>query len=75
MVLFLLPPLSSMTTKIYVTIGAIISVQIGYMATSWTPIFWNKEKSILALPLPIIVYSACAIVVHILLQNSNTTIC
>ncbi|CAF4000385.1 unnamed protein product, partial [Rotaria sordida] len=75
MVLFVLSPLSLMIDQIYVTIGAIISVQIGYMAMKWTPTFWNKNKSLPALPLPIIAYSAYAILIDTFMQNSNSDIC
>ncbi|CAF0994278.1 unnamed protein product [Rotaria sordida] len=54
------------------TIGAIISIRIGYMATNWTPIFWNKNKALPILPLPIIAY---AILIDTFMQNFNSDIC
>ncbi|CAF1373583.1 unnamed protein product [Rotaria sordida] len=75
MMLFVLSPLSLIIDQIYVAIGAIISVQIGYMAMKWTPTFWNKNKSLPALPLPIIAYSAYAILIDTFMQNSNSDIC
>ncbi|CAF0789846.1 unnamed protein product [Rotaria sordida] len=75
MMLFLLSPLALMINKICVAIGAIISIQIGYMATNWTRIFWNKNKALPALPLLIIAYSAYAILIDTFMQNSNSDIC
>jgi len=75
MVLFLLSPLLSMINQIYVAIGAIVSVQIGYMVMNWTSVFRNKNNILPALPLPIIFYSAYAILIDIFIQNSNSDIC
>ncbi len=75
MVLFVLPPLLPMTTKICVAIGGIISVQVGYMATIWIATFWNVENAVPALPLSVITYSIYAIFVDIFMQYSNLDIC
>lgn len=75
MVLFILSPSLSMINQIYVVIGVIASVQIGYMVTNWTSVFRNKNNIQPALPLPVIFYSAYAILIDIFVQNSNSDIC
>jgi hypothetical protein len=75
MVLFILSPLWSMINQIYVAIGAIVSVQIGYMVMNWTSVFRNENNIIPALPLPVIFYSAYSILIDIFTQNSNSDIC
>ncbi len=75
MVLFVLPPLLPITTKICVAIGCIISVQVGYMVTIWIAAFWNVETPVPALPLPVIIYSIYTILVDIFIQYSNLDIC
>jgi hypothetical protein len=75
MVLFILSPLLSMINQIYVAIGAIVSVQIGYMVMNWTSVFRNKNNILPAIPLPVIFYSAYAILIDIFTQNSNSDIC
>lgn len=75
MVLFVLPPLLPMATKICVAIGGIISVQVGYMATIWIASFGNVEGDKPALPLPVITYSIYAIFVDIFMQYLNLDIC
>ena len=74
-ILFILSPLSLTINQIYVSIGAIVSVQIGYMLTNWTSIFRNKNNILPALPLAVIFYSAYAILIDIFTQNSNSDIC
>ncbi len=75
MVLFILSPLLSMINQIYVAIGAIVSVQIGYMVMNWISVFRNKNNILPAIPLPVIFYSAYAILIDIFTQNSNSDIC
>ncbi len=75
MVLFVLPPLLPITTKICVAIGCIISVQVGYIVTIWIAAFWNVETPVPALPLPVIIYSIYTILVDIFIQYSNLDIC
>jgi hypothetical protein len=75
MVLFILSPLLSMINQIYVAIGAIVSVQIGYMVMNWTSVFRNKNNILPAIPLPVIFYSAYAILIDVFTQNSNSDIC
>jgi hypothetical protein len=64
-VLFILSPLLSMINQIYVAIGAIVSVQIGYMVMNWTSVFRNKNNILPAIPLPVIFYSAYAILIDV----------
>jgi hypothetical protein len=75
MVLLVLPPLLPMTTKIYVAIGGIISVQVGFMATIWIATCWNVLSAVPAVPLPVITCSIYTILVDIFMQYSNTAIC
>jgi hypothetical protein len=75
MLLFLLQPPLPMTTKIYMAIGVIISVEVGYMATIWISIFRNVENAAPGLPLPVITYSIYTILVDIFMQYSNLDIC
>ena len=75
MVLFILSPSLSMTNQIYMTIGTIVSVQIGYMTMNWTSIFRNKNNIQPALPLPIMFYSTYAILIDIFTHNFHPDIC
>jgi hypothetical protein len=75
MLLFVLPPLLPMTTKIFVAVGGIISVQVGYMATIWIAAIWRVKNGTPALPLPVITYSIYAILVDIFMNYSNLDIC
>jgi len=75
MLLFILPPLLPMSAKIWVAIGGIISLQVGYVATIWIASFWNLKKIVPALPLPVITYSIYAFLVDIFMQYSNLDIC
>jgi len=68
MLLFILPPLLPMSAKIWVAIGGIISLQVGYVATNWIASFWDLKKIVPALSLPVITYSIYAFLVDIFMQ-------
>jgi len=53
MLLSVLPPLSSMTMKVCITIGYIVAIQIGQEGTALLRYFW-KQSIQPALPLPIV---------------------
>jgi hypothetical protein len=63
MLLLILSPVSSMTTKIYITIGHIIAIQIGQEATDRLGRFYNQCLQP-ALPLPVIFFSLYAILLN-----------
>jgi hypothetical protein len=63
MLLLILSPVSSMTTKIYITIGHIIAIQIGQEATDRLGRFYNQYLQP-ALPLPVIFFSLYAILLN-----------
>jgi hypothetical protein len=75
MVLFVLPPLASVTTQIYIGIGCIIFIQIGYMLTNWIAILWNQTEIRPATSLPVVTVSTYTILLHIFMQHLNTDLC
>jgi hypothetical protein len=75
MVLFILPPLSSIETKICIGIGCIIFIQIDYMLTIWMDLFKNQLNSKPALPLPIVAFSLYAILLNIFVEDLNSNLC
>ncbi|CAF1072782.1 unnamed protein product [Rotaria magnacalcarata] len=67
MLLLILPPLSSMRTKVYITIGHIIAVQIGQELTNqveWMHNQWVQP----GVPLPVIVVSFYAILLNTFIE-------
>jgi hypothetical protein len=56
LILFALPSSSSMIIKICVTLGSIVSVQIGCLLTCWLRLL-TKTHSVPGVPLPVITVS------------------
>jgi len=74
LLLLVLSPLSSMTTKILVTFGCIVSVQIGYVGTR---VLFNrlwKNITVPALPLPLIAFSIYFLIVGIVTTRPSQCI-
>ena len=66
LLLLVLSPFSSMTTKILVTFGCIVSVQVGYVGTKVLfGILW-KTAPMPSLPLPIITFSIYFLILSII---------
>ena len=70
LLLIVLPTSSSMSTQIWVTLGCIICIDIGYILTEWLQLIW-KEEGFPGLPLPVIVASAYILFLDILMMNSS----
>lgn len=64
MLLLILPPLSSLKTKLYITIGYIIAVQVGQEISDQIGLIYNQYVQP-ALPLPVIVVSLYTILLNI----------
>jgi len=75
MVLFILPPLSSIEMKICIGIGCIIFIQIGYIITIRTSIYAKGNLFIPALPLPVIAFSAYMILLNVFREDLNSNLC
>jgi len=67
MLLFVLPPMSSMTTKICIVIGHIIAVQIGREATDRIAIL-SKNSTQPAVPLPVVTVSLYFIFLNTIIE-------
>ncbi|CAF3351740.1 unnamed protein product [Rotaria socialis] len=67
MLLLILPPVSSMATKVYVAIGHIIAIQIGQKRTSRFGCSFNQYL-LSALPLPVFFSSLYAILLNAFVQ-------
>ena len=63
-------PLWPTTTKLYVFIGCVITIQIGFFITKIVQRYW-QESTMPYLPVPIITFSAYAIIVDYLMYNTN----
>ncbi len=78
MVLFILPPLSSTEMKIWIGIGCIIFIEIGYIVTiSIGPSvkLWGETKFEPALPFPIIAFSTYFILINVFIGDSESNLC
>jgi hypothetical protein len=76
MLLSISPPLSSMTTKVFITVGYIISVQIGNKGTIRLGRLCN-QKNIPGVPLPVIFVSMYAFILDMFREcctSDDTTI-
>lgn len=67
MFLSILPPLSSIITKIFVTIGYIIAVQIGYEATRQFDRLYGRS-GFPGVPLPVIMISIYAVILDVFIE-------
>ena len=63
-------PLWPTTTKLYVFIGCVITIQIGYFITKVVQNYW-QETTMPGLPIPIITFSAYAIIVDYLMYSTS----
>jgi hypothetical protein len=70
MLLSILPPLSSMTTKVLVTVGYIISVQIGNEGIIRLGRLYN-QKNIPGVPLPVVFVSMYAFILDMFTECCN----
>jgi hypothetical protein len=76
LLLWILPPLSSITIQMLVLFGLTVHVQIGIMLTDWIGSRW-KEYRRPALPLPVIFISTYALIVDFIIKSldaANVTI-
>ncbi len=62
LLLWLLPPLSSITIQFCILLGFTINIQISLWLTAWTGSIW-KENPMPALPLPLILICTYAMIV------------
>jgi hypothetical protein len=74
MVLFVLSPLLSIEMKIYVGIGCMIFIQIGYVAGTLLAKFYEIIV-IPAVPLPVIMFSAYMILLNVFMEDLNSNLC
>ncbi len=70
MVLFILLPVWSMTTKILVVFGCIISIQIGLCGSLYIRELLGLG-GVPALPLPVITFSIYAMIINVIMKNTN----
>jgi hypothetical protein len=70
----ILPPLSSIEMKIYIGIGCIIFIKIGYIITIRTSIYAKENLFIPALPLPV-AFSAYIILLNVVREDLNSNLC
>jgi hypothetical protein len=70
MVLFIQLPLWSMTTKILVVFGCIISIQIGQCGTICIRQLW-RLVGVPGLPLPVIIFSVYAMIINVIMKYTN----
>ena len=72
MVLLALPPLpsSSTTTQLWITVGSMISIAIGYSATIW--LRWTYQISRTpGVPLPVMTYTAYVLLLDVIRDNPS----
>ncbi len=67
MLLSILPPLSSIITNMFVTIGYIIAVQIGCEATRWID-YYGDRLGLPGVPLPVVIVSTYALILDIFIE-------
>lgn len=75
MILFIISPLPPIEIKIYIAIGAIIFIQIGYIVTIWKGSYWSEIKTRPVLQLPVIAFSAYTILLDVFMKDLNTNLC
>jgi hypothetical protein len=68
LLLWVLPPLPSMTIQLCVLFGFLIIIQIALMITDWIASVW-EESGMPGIPLPVILVSTYAIIVDFITQN------
>jgi hypothetical protein len=72
MILFLLQPEWSITTKIFVVIGCIISIQVGKCGTSRLIQIWQLSHAPApALPFPVVTFSLYTIILNVIIYSIN----
>jgi hypothetical protein len=70
LLLTILPELSSMSTQIWLTLGCIICIGIGYILSGWLASTW-KEIGFPGVPLPVIVVSIYVLFLDIIMENPS----
>ncbi len=70
MVLFILQPQWSITIKIFVVIGCIISIQVGKCGTSRLIQIWQLRGAP-ALPFPVVTFSLYTIILDVIIYSIN----
>jgi len=70
MVLFILRPIWSLTTKILVTFGCIISIHVGQYGTLYIRRL-SQRIGVPALPLPVITFSMYTIILNVIIKYTN----
>jgi hypothetical protein len=70
MILFILQPQWSITTKIFVVIGCIINIQVSEYGTSYLIQSWQLSGGP-ALPFPVIIYSLYIIILNVIIYAIN----
>jgi hypothetical protein len=71
LLLWLLPPLLSITIQLCLLIAFIINIQIGFMVTDWIGSLW-KENLMPTVPLRVILISGCSIILQFIVQSFHT---
>ncbi len=68
LLLWVLPPLSSMTIQLCVLFGFLIIIQIAVQTTRWIGSLWN-ENGMPGIPVSVVLVSTYAIIVDFIIQN------
>jgi hypothetical protein len=68
LVVLALPPSSSIITKMCLTFGSIISVQVGSLLTDWLSSLVNKQP-VPGVPLPVITVSTYLLILNIIIPE------
>jgi hypothetical protein len=75
MILFILPPLSSIEMKICIGIGCLIFIQIAYIIAVSTGIFSNETLYKPAASLPVVAFSVYMFLLDIFTEDLNSNLC
>ena len=68
LLLWVLPPSPSITIKLCVLFGFLITIQIALMITNWISYAW-KQFDMPGVPFPVVLVSTYAIIVDFIIQN------
>jgi hypothetical protein len=68
LLLWVLPPSPSITIKLFVFFGFLITIQIAVMITCWISYAW-KQSDMPGVPIPVVLVSTYAIIVDFIIQN------
>ncbi len=75
MVSFVLSSLTSIEMKIFVGIGCIIFIKIGYTITKWISLLLYGKRNGPALPLPVITFTAYTILLNVFVGDFDSDLC